>query len=521
MVATRHPAASRAGLEALRAGGTAVDAAVAAAFTLGVVAPSSTGVAGYGGCALVHLAAEGRTIAVDFNCRAPAAAREDMFPVSDDGAGTVTVAGQLNGVGGLGVAVPGIVAGLTYIQERFGTLPLPTVLQPAITAAREGFAVDNVTALMARTMLLPHADRYPDALRLFSIHGRLPEPGDTLTNPDLASTLERIGRDGPAVFYRGDLAGAIVEAVQRAGGILTRGDLASYQPTEAAPVRTDYQSATVLTPGLPAAGLTILQLLRVLEELGCEDRPGDADLAHRLIEVAKVCWRERLTRYGDPDVVPQDPDAELGGTRVRALRDRAAAGVASPDPGVIIAPDPLTGTAHLCAADRRGNVVSLTHTHGGSFGSLVSVPGTGLVLGHGMSRFEPRAGWPNSIGPGKRPLFNMAPLVVLREERPILAIGAAGGRTILSNLAHALARVLGRQETIDRAVAGVRFHVETAEPVQVERAGGALADALVRLGHRVEMRERFGSMQAIAVGAEPGRLAGVADPGLAGTVAWE
>jgi len=521
MVATRHATASRAGLDTLRAGGTAVDAAVAAAFALGVVAPASTGVAGYGGCAVLYLAARRQTIAVDFNCRAPAAAREDMFPVREDGAGRMTVAGNLHGVGALAVAVPGIVAGLTRIQERFGTLPLGAVLQPAITAAREGFPVDAPTARMIRDTLVPNAERYPDTLRLFSVDGRVPEAGDTLTNPALASTLERIGRDGARVFYRGDVADALVDAVGRAGGILTRDDVSAYEATEAAPVEAAYRHVTLLTPGLPAAGLTILQMLRVLEDLDAGDRRGGADLAHRLVEVAKVCWRERLTRYGDPDFVPLDPDAELGDPRVRALRDGATAGLASPDPGAIIAPDPLTGTAHLCAADRHGNVVSLTQTHGGAFGSLVSVPGTGLVLGHGMSRFDPRAGRPNSIGPRKRPLFNMAPMVALKDGRPVLAIGAAGGRTILSNLAQALARVFGRDETIESALSSVRLHVETAEPVQVEAGGETLAAGLVRLGHRVQMRERFGSMQAIAVGAEPTLLTGVADPGLAGTVAWE
>jgi len=520
MVTTPHPTAAQAGLEILRAGGTAVDAAVAAAFTLAVVTPASTGIAGYGGCLTMYLADPARVVTLAFSCRAPAAAREDMFAVHEDGHGGFTVDNEANATGPLAVDVPGTVAGLTLAQERFGTLPLADVMQPANAAARHGFAVDAWTVLKITETLVPRASRFPETLRWFSRDGRPPRPGETLANPDLAAVLEVIAQKGAAAFYRGEIAHAIVDTVQRAGGILTLDDLAAYTAQEVAPARASYRGMEAFTPPLPAGGLTVLQMLRVLEGLDIP-RSSDADRVHLLVEVAKACWRERLTRYGDPACVSIDQDAALSQPLVGTLRGEVEAGLRSPRGGTVVAPDPLlTGTVHVCTADCRGNVVSLTFTHGGSFGSLVTVPGTGLVLSHGLSRFDPRPGRPNSIGPRKQPLHNMSPTLVLSNGRPLLAIGAAGGRTVQSNIFHSLVRLIDLGDAPEAAVAAVRFHVETAEPVLIEEGGEALAGDLAQRGHQVQLRPRFGAVQAIHIGPEPDLVTGVGDPRRAGTVLW-
>ncbi len=518
MVTTPHPAAAQAGVDILQAGGTAVDAAVAAAFTLAVVTPASAGIAGYGGCLVMYLVDQARPVTVGFACRTPAAAREDMFTVREDERGRFTVENEANAVGALAVDVPGTVAGLTLTQERFGTLPLADVLQPAIAAARNGFAVDAWTVLKIEETLVPRAARFPETLRWFSRDGRPPRPGEMLANPDLAAVLEAIARGGADAFYRGEIARAIVETVRRAGGILTVDDLAAYTAQEVAPARASYRGMAAFTPPLPAGGVTVLQMFRVLE--GFEiPRSGDADRVHLLVEVAKACWRERLTRYGDPERVSVDQHAALSDPLVGRLRGEVEAGLRSPGGGAVIAPDPLlAGTVHLCTADRRGNAVSLTLTHGGSFGSLVTVPGTGLVLSHGLSRFDPRPGRPNSIGPRKRPLHNMSPTLVLRGGRPLLVIGAAGGRTVESNIFHSLVRLIDLDEAPEAAIAAVRFHVETAEPVLIEEGGEALAEGLAQRGHQVQLRPRFGAVQAIHIGPDLDRLTGVADPRRAGTV---
>jgi len=519
MVAAPNPTAAQAGLEMLRAGGNAFDAMVAAAFTLCVVTPASTGIGGYGGCLVAHVADRRAVVAVDFTSTAPAAAREDMFPVDEDGAGGFTVPGAVNAFGARSIGVPGVVAGLTYTQQRYGTLPLATVLQPAITAALEGFPVDRWTVAKTHEMIGPHAADYPDTFRLYAIDGRLPRDGETLRNRELAQILEQIAGGGADVVYRGEVARAIVETVKRGGGSLTLEDLAAFRVDEHEPARCRYRGLTVYTPHLPTGGLTVLQILRVLEGFDVASARDDAQLAHLLVETGKVCWRERLLKYGDPRVVPIDGDAELRDAHTGALRRRAEAGLKSPAPGEVIAPDPLlVGTIHLSTADRLGNVVSLTHSHGGSFGSLLTVPGTGILLSHGLSRFDPRPGRANSIGPGKRPMHNMSPLLALKGDTPWLALGGAGGRTILSNLSHVLVRVVDRGDRLEDALTAPRFHIETAEPVAVEEGGETLAAGLERLGHRVEIRPRFGSLQAIQLDAEPGVMTGVADPRRAGTI---
>jgi gamma-glutamyltranspeptidase/glutathione hydrolase len=521
MVAAPHPAAARAGVEMLRAGGNAFDAVAAAAFALCVVTPASTGIGGYGGAMVAYAAGPRAAVAVDFTSTAPAAAREDMFPVEDDAAGGFTVPGAVNALGARSIGVPGVVAGLFHVLQRHGSLPPATVMDPAIAAARDGFRVDRWTEQKMRETLVPHASRYPETVRLYSIDGRLPREGEILRNPDLAQTLQRIARHGPDVFYRGDLARAIVDTVRRGGGALAMDDLAAFEVDEHAPAQGRYRGLTVFTPRLPAGGLSVLQMLGVLERFDVPAARDDADLAHLIVETGKVCWRERLLRYGDPRVVAIDHEAELRAERIEALRDRVDTGLRSPAPGEVIAPDPLlAGTVHLSAADRLGNVVSLTHSHGGSFGSLVTVPGTGILLSHGLSRFDPRPGRANAIGPRKRPLHNMSPLLVLRDDAPWLAVGGAGGRTIVSTLSHVLVRVIDRAEGLEGALTAPRFHVETAEPVVVEEGGEALAAGLQRLGHRVELRPRFGALQAIQVGAGAGSMVGVADPRRAGTILW-
>lgn len=521
MVAAPNPTAAEAGAAMLRVGGNAFDAAVAAAFALCVVTPASTGIGGYGGCLVAYVATRRAVVAVDFTSTAPAAARADMFPVHEDGAGRFTVPGAVNAFGARSVGVPGVVAGLTFTQERYGMLPLRTVLQPSIDAAIGGFPVDRWTVSKINEMIAPHAKSHPDTFRLHAIDGRLPRDGETLTNRELGTVLEQIARGGADVFYRGEVARAIVDTVTRGGGTLTLEDLAGFAVDEHEPAHGRYRGLTVCTPRLPTGGLTVLQILRVLEGFDPAAARDDAGLAHVLVEASKACWPERLTKYGDPRFVHVDVDEELSDARIGALRRRVDAGLKSPGPGEIIAPDPLlVGTVHVCAADRQGNVVSLTHSHGGSFGSLLTVPGTGILLSHGLSRFDPRPGRANSIGPGKRPLHNMSPLLILKDTAPYLGLGGAGGRTIVSNLSHVIARVVDRAASLAEAITTSRFHVETAEPIMVEQGGETLAAALEGLGHRAELRPPFGSLQAIQIGAEPGVMTGVADPRRAGTILW-
>lgn len=317
IVATPHPITADAGLEILAAGGTAIDAAVAAAFAHTVVTPASCGIAGYGGALVFYLADRDQVLALDYNSRAPAAAREDIFAVEQAADGGIRVPGFANNHGALAVDVPGTVSGLVLAQEQFGSLPLCQVLQPAIRAAREGFPVGASLADMIAENLAPRAMEFPEAYRLYSIDGRPPRAGEILRSPELAETLELIAEGGSAAFYEGELDRRIVDTVRSHGGILTVDDLAAYRARVVQAIHTGYRGHEVYTPPLGAGGLTVLQALRVLEGFDVRGRtsapPAERGGQGRLPGAAHQVWRS---------VAVPGLRGERAGRRV----DRAAAG---------------------------------------------------------------------------------------------------------------------------------------------------------------------------------------------------
>ena len=513
-VAGPHPRTAQAGMAMLKAGGNAVDAAVAAAFTEGVVEPSHNGVAGYGGCVVLHLAGRAKPLAIDFNSTAPAAASERMFAIekAPPPAG-YRVPGKVNTFGPLAVGVPGVVAGLCLLIKRFGTMSLADVLVPAISAARYGFLPNTRN----RGLMKEHADRwhrdFPETARVFLRNGRPPKKGERLTNPELARTLEAIAEGGPSAFYRGPIAREIATHVQELGGCLSTDDLRSYRPSIVTPYEVSYRGHRLYTPPLGSGGLTTCQMLRLLEPYDI----GDMSLAERLhycAEAMKVCWPERLRRYGDPAFVDIDVDAELSDEFIARLQRRLRRGLNSPGPGRLVSPEPNNCTSHISTADVDGNIVALTQTHGGAFGSMVTVPGTGLLLGHGVARFDPRPGLANSVGPGKRPLHNMCPFIALRNGRPFATYGLPGGRTIPNNNVTLTLSMIDLGKSPHDALAAPRLHTEGAEPLELERrAGKAVFEALRKRGHRVERRDPIGGPgHVIVLDDDPSWQVGATDP---------
>lgn len=518
MAAGPHPKTAEAGLEILKEGGSAFDAAVAAAFTEGVVQPAHNGVAGYGGAFVAFDARAGQVVCVDYNTEAPAAARPDMFATEPGAASVFTVVDALHKRGPLSIGIPGVVAGLDRLHRGWGTLPLDRLLAPAVRAAREGWRCNRAT----RKNLLENLEAlraYPDTLRLLlNAEGAVPEQGDRMRNPELGETLEHLGRVGLRDFYEGKLAGRIADSVREQGGIVTREDLAQYQAREVPALSLGYRGVTLHTPPVGCGGVTSFQVLQVLEDFALP-HPDGPEFFHLYAEALKACWRRRVTEVGEgaPEERQLDPALiEAIRAEVRKHADRAS----QPEP---VAPDPFFCTSHICTADAAGNVVSLTQTHGASFGSYVSVPGTGLIFGHGMARFEPRPGWPNSIAPGKRPLHNMAPMLATRQGRPVAAYGTPGGRTIVNNQALFTLALFRWGRGIDEALALPRLHAEEAEPLKLERS---VPEETVRrleaMGHRIERVDyNGGPAHGILLGASPGELAGATDPRWEGKVAWE
>ncbi len=510
-VATAHPRASEAAAEVLREGGNAADAAVAAAFALGVVEPQSSGIGG-GGFALVWLAREQRALVLDFREVAPAASTADMF--SRPGAPPNP---SLDG--GLAVAVPGAVKGYAELARRFGTRPLARLVEPAARIAERGFQVGNVYADRARERLAClRAD--PAAARELLVAGgdgpAPPAPGTRLVRTDLARTLRLLGKD-PEAFYRGALARRIAEAVRARGGVLTADDLARYRVRERAPLEGRYRGHRILTMPPPSAGGAFL--LGLLGALEPEDpRAGGyrpERFLHVMIEAEKRLFARRAAVFGDPDVVKGVREAaEEMATPGYAKKLRAGIGERATPFAAVRAAAEAGETSHLSVVDGQGNAVALTTTVNYYFGACVMVPGTGILLNDEMDDFDQAPGvanayglsgrGPNAVAPGKIPLSSMAPTLVFDPDgRLALAVGAAGGARIPTAVAQAILHVVDDGMRLDEALAAPRLHQQTADEVQVERNGleAATARQLEARGHALSFGAKgWPNAQAAGIG---------------------
>ena len=514
-VAGPHPRTAQAGFEMLLLGGNAVDAAVAAAFAEGVVEPSHNGIAGYGGCVLIYEKKTQNVIAIDYNTAAPAAATEDMFTIEEapEAVAGYRVPGRVNVHGPLSIGVPGVVAGLCLALDRFGSIPLPEVLRPAIRSARYGYAPNSAN----RGGIAANAERwkqdFPETARVFLKAGRPPKKDEVLTNPELAQTLEAIAEGGHAAFYEGTIAETIADHIQELGGCLTVEDMKNYRPFLTHPYKIQYHDYSVYTSPLGAGGLTTLQMLRLVEDFDIEAMTL-AERFHLFAEAMKVTWPERLRRFGDPTFVNIDIETELSDSFTAALSERLNAGLAAPQPGEVVYHEPMNCTSHISTADAYGNMVSLTQTHGGGFGSMVTVPGTGLLFGHGVGRFDPRPGLANSVGPGKRPLHNMAPFLATQAGKPFATYGIPGGRTIPNNQLNISVSLFDLRTSMQGALDAARLHTDGAEPIEVEpRAGEATLAALRELGHEITPSAGIGGPgQGIRVSDDGAYHEGGTDP---------
>lgn len=473
-----HPEGAEAGMKILAGGGNAVDAIVAAALAAGVVAVSRCGIGGYGAHMTIGLP-DGKVTCIDSNSEAPKAARADMFPVDAKG----IVKGNINKHGWLAAGVPGTLAGLQLALDKYGTLPFAKVVRPAIEYARDGFAVywpfDNN---------LLHD---PGTAKLFTRNGKPLKKGDHFRNPDLADMLQHLAEKGSVEdFYQGAIARRIAEAFHKNGGLVTADDMASYRPHEEPPLTIDWHDHTIATAPVTAGGLTILQIIASLKALGASWsslHAGDAVRAQMQIEAMRIAWGDRLRLFGDPRFVDVPVERLLSEKYAEQSADKVRTAVAEKRPVPVTTTESVTGgTVNLSAVDSKGMLVDLTLTHGESFGAEVTVDGLGLLLGHGMSRFDPEAGRPNSIGPGKRPLDNMSPTIVLHGGKPIVAVGAVGGRRIPNAVLEVLLKRINDGTSLVEAVTYPRLHTEGGMAIHAERGRPkAEIDYLEKIGYSI------------------------------------
>jgi gamma-glutamyltranspeptidase/glutathione hydrolase len=461
-----YPGANEAGAEILAAGGNAVDAIVASALAAGVVALPSCGIGGYGGHMIIGTR-YGKLSAIDFNSTAPAAARPDMFQLDSKG----DVKDKANSVGWLAAGVPGTLAGLQLALDKFGTMKFARVVQPAIRIAREGFK----SPISFKFWLDPAAaQRKPDpaSVKLFMPVGKLLNRGDTFRNPQLADLLQQLAESGSVEpFYRGEIARHIAQQFKKNGGIVTEEDFANYHALEQAPYERDYLGHTIATAPLTAGGLSVLQVFAALEALQYQPMPKSGPTKFQaMIESLRIAWGDRLRWFGDPKFVDVPVERLLSDKYARESAQLVKKAIAEKRPVPVTSDGRTTGgTVNLSAVDANGNMAVITLTHGDSFGARVTVDGLGLLLGHGMSRFEPAPGKLNSIAPGKRPLDNMCPSIVLKRGRPVVALGGVGGRRIPNAVFQTLLHILAESRSLDYSVKAPRIHTEGDLNLHCER----------------------------------------------------
>ena len=518
-VATAHPIAAQAGVEILKSGGNAVDAAIATGFCLTVIEPWNSSVAGHGQM-IVHMAGEGRSVAIDYGHRAPRAATAGMFRVTGQtvvGNGIYEVEGRANAAGHRSVGVPGVTAGMCRAHELFGSLPLEQLLEPAVHYAREGFGADVTTCLMG-SMFMPKLAGHAEAARIFLPDGCPPAPGTRVVQRDLADTLERIGREGRDGLHRGEVAAAFDEEMRRNGGVLSAQDLADYEAQVLDPARTSYRGYELLGSPAPAGTITTLQTLNILEsfDLG-RLAHGSPEHLHLFIEAARHAFADRYSFAGDPDFAPAPLHGMLSREYAREIAssiDSETAGLEGerelqpwiayagsplhdpwrydPQPrpeGAASASPPSEGdcTTHLSVIDGDRNMVSCTQTAVGGFGSGVVVPGTGVLLPNSMIVFNPMPGAANSIAGFKRGLNNMVPVLALRDGRPFLTVGAPGGRRIMCRIAHIISNVVDFGMGMQEAITAPSVDAAERETFIDHRIDPQTVDAVARMGHNVEV----------------------------------
>jgi gamma-glutamyltranspeptidase/glutathione hydrolase len=500
MVVAEHPLGAEVGAGILERGGNAVDAAVATAFAMPVVEPFMSSLAG-GGTMLVHLAKSGETLCVDFNVEAPAAAFETCYELAEGISTSLfpwrCTVDDANVFGPRSVAVPGSVAGLTLALERWGTMELADVLQPAIALAGEGFVPDWYVALNT-ALHCQELAAFPATAKNYLRDGhyvyRTPAMGDgeVFRQPDLARSLRLIAKEGPVAFYKGAIAQAIHEEMWVKGGMLTRDDLARYVPRVLPALMGEYRGLELaFSPGA-TGGTTALETLNVLARFPKARTTWKTPRGlHLRAEAVRHAFLDRLEHLGDAERVKSPWEGLVS----REYAAKVASGLKAAGPrSRRPAPDPwryeMGGrvadcTTHLCAVDRQRNMVSLTNTAVSMWGSRMVVPDTGILLQNGMIWFDPEPGRVNSVEAGKRPLVNMVPALGFKKGEPYLAMGAPGGRKIVSAIPQVIANMVDLGDGPQAAIEAPRLHTEGGDLWVDDRVGEASLKALARMGHTV------------------------------------
>lgn len=510
IVVSSHPVASQVGIEVLRRGGNAVDAAIAVALALAVVLPWAGNLGG-GGFMLVRMA-DGRTTAIDYREVAPVAASRDIYL---DASGNLVKGASV--VGYRAPGVPGTPAGLALALETFGTRQWPELVEPARRLASDGFEVDVYEAARLAGKSGERLARFEDSRKIFLRGGSQPyKEGEVLKQPELAATLARMQKEGPREFYEGETARLIAADMKANGGIISLEDLKAYRAKERVPLRGSYRGHEIITMPPPSSGgVALLSMLGMLERHDVASLGhGSSDLIHLQVEAMRRAFADRAEYLGDPDFVDVPVAKLLTPDYIRAraatIDPKRASTSAEVGPGLPARAEP-TDTTHFTVVDKDGNVVANTYTLNDAYGSGVVAKGTGVLLNDEMDDFAAKPGTPNlfglvqgernAIAPRKRPLSSMTPTIVLDKGAPWLVTGAAGGPTIITAVLQTIVNVVDFGMNVQQAVDAPRVHHQwLPDEILHERMGMPkdVQEALRARGHTVRERAAADSRGLIA-----------------------
>jgi gamma-glutamyltranspeptidase/glutathione hydrolase len=517
MVVAAHPLAAQAGLDMLKEGGNAVDAAIATAFALNAAEPFASGIGG-GGFMVIYLAGPKKVTTVNFREKAPAAATPTMFANKGE------ALEQWRTERGTAVGVPGMLAGWSYALEKYGTKSLAEAARRGIEIADGGFPVSPTFSTINK-------DEYEKLLNnagettCYLNGGVAYEPGDTFKNPELAGTLRLITTKGIQEFYRGEIARKIVAAVRAKEGIMTLEDLAGYEPEEMTPLQGTYKDFTIYTlPPPGSGGLHLLQLLNIVENWPLKSW-GHNTVAtiHHLCEAMRFIFADREHYLGDPDFVTIPVARLLSKDHARRTREKIVPDkTAAAYPYAVFDPaqEKKENTTHVCVIDKDGNIVSLTQSINDFFGTGIVPEGTGFLLNDHMADFSSNPKSPNAPNPNRRPTSSMGPLIMFKKGEPLLVLGSPGGTRIFSSLVQIIINIVDFGMSLDEAIEAPRFFSYSVSgkprPISIEsRIPEATLKALEALGHQIAIKEDydkyFGGAQGLMILKDKKIILGGAD----------
>ncbi|MDR2007120.1 MAG: gamma-glutamyltransferase [Acidaminococcales bacterium] len=518
IVSVAHPLASQAGLEILRKGGNAFDAAVAASFALGVAEPAASGIGG-GGVAILYVAKENKSYVVDFQDVGPAKANANVWPRDREG----KIMNKAKRIGYLSVCVPGQARGMEVISQKFGSLAWADVLAPAVRLADEGLPVSGTLNSIIMESF-SDMNLYPSGA-FFERHfleGGLPKSaGEVVRNTDLAKTLRKIAAGGADAVYKGEIADAIVKEFARpqAGGWITKEDMANYRVIIREPVVGSYRGYDVYLMPPPSAGVTVMQILNIMEgyELGDKIAKDSGQFNHIFVEAQKLAWADQDKYAGDPDFVRVPVKGMISKKYADTQRKRINPAKAGPKATAGDPPaDESASTTSFSIIDKEGNMITVTQTIGHFFGAGIVPPGTGILMNDHMDTFSQRASSPNAPQGGKRVFSSIAGAILVKDGKPFLTLGSPGAARIISTVAQVIINVVDYRMNLQEAINAPRIHNRNAAATYLE--GGypaALTDELTARGHKITVLGvhdlYFGGVQG-AMYMPDGKLHGCADP---------